>query len=93
MQTALAAALARAEAAEAQVADLQARAKDIDDLRENNAALLARLASAHRNNQKLLQKPRQENEESATIRRLKKRIAALEAREPKAKRGGDADQV
>jgi multidrug resistance efflux pump len=81
------------EAAKAELSKAQADAKTIGELRENNAALLGRLSLAHQNNQKLLEKPRKKNDVDGRIRRLKRRIKALEAKEPKARRGSNADQV
>ena len=116
LQADLAAALERAEAAEAsellwrseakaatslksendalrkRVHELEAvreHNKPLDELMDNNAALLGRLSDAHKENQRLLQKPRKKDEAAPLIKRLKKRIRALEGEEPRAKRGGN----
>lgn len=93
MQRDLSAALKRAEEAEASLALWRKEAAIAGKLRQENDALRAKLAKAEKRAEAAKQKPARFADNGALVRRLKKRIAVLEGKEPKAKRGRNGDQV
>lgn len=90
MQRDLAAALKRADEAEASAVLWREAAKRAEEYRENNLALLGRLSKAHQANEALRQAPKARvSELEKENARLKRRIDALERTEGKARRDGN----